>query len=215
MRIYTSLWKIKMKYIYSSLLFLLIPFLAFAQFDPEYDEPEDKDTTKTEAPQQPVEEESDYEEEYRPTFLERTYIGGNLGFSFRSNFFYFDVSPLAGYDLIPQVWSVGLGATYRFQRSFGNNFDVYGGRAFSRVNISNTFFLHIEYEYLSFVPITSNSIGERRWDNNVLGGGGIWFSKSDRGGYYFSVLYALTADGGSFYNNNPWVISPGFVFYIK
>lgn len=214
MKIFTLSWKNKMRIVILSFLCLIFAIAANAQFDPDYDEPEEKDTTQTEKPQEPRDNQDD-EIEYKPTFLERTYVGGNIGLSFGSNFFFLDVSPLAGYDIIPQVWSVGLGATYRYQRWFGNNFDIYGGRAFTRINIGNTFFLHGEFEYLSFVPTSITSVGERLWGDNILGGGGIWFNKSDRGGFYLLVLYALTTDSGSLYEENPLVISPGFVFYIQ
>ncbi len=190
---------------------LILSTQSMAQFDPEYNEPEEKDTTKTEEAKSTQED----PQEYKPSFLERTYVGGNVGLSLGPNFFFFDVSPLSGYDLIPQVWSVGLGITYRYQRWFGNNFDIYGGRIFTRVNIPKSFFLHFEYEYLNFIPATINSIGERFWDDNILVGGGIWFNKSERGGAYLSVLYVLTTDPGSLYQDNPLVISPGFVFYLK
>jgi hypothetical protein len=203
-----------MKFFLILFIFLAIGIKAIAQFDPEYDDPEENDTTQTEQPQQPKNNEGE-DIEYQLSFLERTYVGGNIGLSLGNNFFFFDVSPLAGYDLIPQIWSVGLGATYRYQRWFGGNYDIYGGRVFTRINIGNTFFLHGEYEYLSFIPVSFTSVGERGWGGNVLAGGGIWFGKSDRGGAYLSVLYALTTENGSLYEENPLVISPGFVFYIK
>jgi len=184
---------------------LILSTQSMAQFDPEYNEPEE-DTTKTEEAKSTQED----PQEYKPSFLERTYVGGNVGLSLGSNNFFFDISPLSGYDLIPQVWSFGLGATYRYQRRFGNNFNIYGGRVFTRVNIPKIFFLHVEYEYLNI-----NSDTESFWDDNILVGGGIWFNKSERGGAYLSVLYVLTTDPGSLYQDNPLVISPGFVFYLK
>lgn len=214
MKIYILSWKNNMKFFFIFYIFLAIGLSANAQFDPEYEEPEEKDTTQTEQPQEPQNSQEE-DIEYKLSFLERTYVGGNIGFFFRSNYLFFDISPLAGYDLIPQIWSVGLGATYRFQREFGQNFDIYGGRIFTRINIGNTFFLHGEYEYLSYIPIGQNFIGERGWNGNVLAGGGIWFNKSDRGGFYLSLLYALTTETGSLYEDNPLIISPGFVFYIK
>jgi len=194
------------------LIGLILSIQSVAQFDPEYNEPEEQDTTATSEEALPKQEDN---VEFKPTFLERTYVGGNIGLSLGSNFFFFDISPLSGYDLIPQVWSVGLGTTYRYQRRFGNNFDIYGGRIFTRVNIPKTFFLHFEYEYLSFIPSMLNFIGERTWGDNILVGGGLWFNKSERGGAYLSVLYVLTTDPGSLYQDNPLIISPGFVFYLK
>ncbi|MFW5759841.1 MAG: hypothetical protein ACOCXH_02540 [Cyclobacteriaceae bacterium] len=208
MKTFTLLWKNNMKIPATIFLSFFIVFTANAQFDPDFDE---KDTTNTEQPQEPQNEEDDRIEIYKPGFLERTYAGGNLGLSLGTGFFFIDIAPLAGYDLIPQVWSVGLGATYRYQRVFGNGSNIYGGRAFTRINIGKFGFLHGEYEYLSHV-LTND---ERIWDGNILAGGGVWFNKSDRGGFYLSVLYALTADSQSFYSDNPLVISPGFVFYIR
>lgn len=205
MKICISLLKNNMRHLFSfvfCVVFLLLAFQSTAQFyDPS--KTEDEDEKEQDEPQN---EKSKPEKD----FLEKVYVGGNIGLQFGTSFALVEVSPLAGYHIAGDL-SAGIGATYQFRRFLGSSDHVYGGRVFARYDIANIFFATAEYEAMRWEVPTEGS----QWVPGVFVGGGIFFSKSDRGGAYLSVLYNLEFDELRSPYNNEWVIRPGFIFYLR
>ncbi|HBG69549.1 MAG: hypothetical protein A2W93_13545 [Bacteroidetes bacterium GWF2_43_63] len=78
------------------------------------------------------------------------FTGGSLGLAF-GNETNIEVSPLFGYHL-SNIVSVGIGGTYQYQHSryYNSSLDVFGGRAFLRIQPLKPVFVHAEYQVLTY-----------------------------------------------------------------
>lgn len=139
-----------------------------------------------------------------PSFLDRVYVGGGLGFSTSNNLTVITLSPIVGY-MITQNLSAGLGVQYQYvnDKFFDTNYNIYGGNVFTRYNF-NQFFLQTEYNRLN-LPIFDFSGNDTRVSRDrFLIGGGIAQPIGKRArinvvGFY-DVLYAEPSVFAS-----PWV----------
>lgn len=104
------------------------------------------------------------------TFKSRVYVGGNFGLNF-GTITMLDVSPMGGFNLTERL-SAGVGLSYIY---FSDNrfvpslrFNMLGGRTFARFLIADQFFLHAEYERMSykdlvFEPGSTVGVMKRVW----------------------------------------------------
>lgn len=163
------------------------------------------------------------EEQEELSFQDRLYFGGNFSFNIGNRSSFIDVSPLAGY-MVNEDFSVGLGATYLYlSREFtlipsGDRFkiknSVYGGRAFLRHSVFDTFFAHAEFESLN-VEFPANDFDQRtvrEWVPGLFVGAGSFQNVFGRGGINLTVLYNLLHDSIKSPYNSAWVIRGGITF---
>lgn len=138
-------------------------------------------------------------------FKDRLYYGGNFSFNMGTRVSFVDISPLAGF-MITEDFSLGLGATYLYlSREFtllpsGIPYrvqsSVYGGSAFLRHNIFNSFFAQASFESLNveFPASDFNQSTIRDWVPGLFVGGGFFQNVFGRGGFNLTVLYNLLHD---------------------
>ena len=156
------------------------------------------------------------EDKEKVPFIDKLFFGGNFWASFGNQAFV-DISPMVGYRVTNRL-SVGIGATYQYQRindRFGNFLgkqNIYGGRLFSRYTIAKDFlgvgnlFAHTEYESL-FAKYSINNFngtveGTQPFPSFFIGGG-LAFPIGNRSAFTISALY------NPFYQeNNSLYLSP-------
>jgi hypothetical protein len=129
----------------------------------------------------------------KPDFRERIFTGGGIGASFSSYYDYVSVSPLVGYRITNRL-AGGLQFQYRYTNykgytpSFSTN--DFGISPFLRFSIFGPFFLHAEYEYLSYqYPINASGDKQRKGYDSFMAGGGFFQPIGRRAGFYASALY--------------------------
>lgn len=152
------------------------------------------------------------------TLKDRLYFGGNLSLNVFSQSKFIDVSPLVGY-MIDENWSAGGGFTYQYiSREFtaipsGDRFtvssSVYGGRAFIRRNINETYFAYTEFETLNAEFGVGNANSEREWVPGLFIGAGTFQPFFANGGINVMVLYNLLHDELRSPYNSEWVFRVG------
>lgn len=108
-----------------------------------------------------------------PSFMDRVYFGGGLGFSSDNYATFISVSPIVGY-MITQNLSAGVGIQYQYIRYkfLDVSGNTYGGNIFTRYNI-NQFFLQTEYSQINIEVSPDNDLKNRRTFDRLLFGGGI------------------------------------------
>jgi len=78
------------------------------------------------------------------------FTGGNLGLTFgdETNI---EFSPLFGYH-ISNIFSAGIGGSYQYYHSryWATSINIFGGRVFMRLQPLKPFFIHGEYEVLTY-----------------------------------------------------------------
>ncbi len=193
-------------------LFLFLSVNAFAQ---DYNYVEEKDEKKEEPKKEEKEPEKTKEED-PPSFKDRVFFGGNLGFQF-GDITFIDISPLAGYKITNQLHA-GIGVSYQYFKDsrFTNDYSssILGYRTFGRYMVTENVFPHVEFESLSF-KFQDNFGTElsRQWYNSLLAGVGIAQPIGRRGAINALVLYNLSynSDEPSLYAS-PWITRIGFVF---
>lgn len=148
-----------------------------------------------------------------PSFWDRTYYGGNFSLQF-GNFTFVDISPLMGYMLTEKL-SAGVGGTYQYYRydirGFKFSGNTYGGRVFSRYNITPQFFAHGEVEQLNLEFVTADFQRVREWVPGVFIGGGYFAPFNKRGGFQIMALYNLAYDEIRSPYGSPIIFRVGFV----
>lgn len=146
-----------------------------------------------------------------------------FGGSSSSSGFYLEISPLVGYR-ITEKWSAGPGLInqYKYEKfnlSPGKVQEFssynYGLRAFTRYQLFPAFFLHAEYEtlsynYLSYNPFTKEIDQLRRSVDGLFVGGGYRSYMTERTAIDISVLVNLNESRYSPYPNP--IFRVGFVF---
>ncbi|MGK7392203.1 MAG: hypothetical protein ACNS60_17755 [Candidatus Cyclobacteriaceae bacterium M2_1C_046] len=170
-----------MRYLVPLIFITCISFTSYSQIDIDFDED--------------------------PSFSDRIFFGGGLGFSTNNVATMIAVSPIAGY-MITEKLSAGLGVQYQYinYKFFDLSVNNYGGNIFTRYNI-NQFFAQIEYNLMNMeIPTTADS-DVRVYVDRLLIGGGISQPLGRRArvnivGYY-DVFYQPGATT-QFYNS-PWV----------
>lgn len=137
-------------------------------------------------------EETGYE--YRESFVERLYLGGNLAFSFSNTSTFINVSPYVGYRVTDE-FSVGPGLIYQYN-SYRNritntstSYSIYGGSFFARYVFMEYIIMQATYELINYPTILrefGGSIDERANENYLYLGGGIQYPVSDN--FWLTVL---------------------------
>jgi hypothetical protein len=128
-----------------------------------------------------------------PEWKDRMFFGGGLGASFGSQYDFVSVSPLVGYKLTPKL-AGGIQFQYRYTKYKYTTPEVstndWGFSPFLRYNIFPPFFLHAEYEYLSYVYAVDTD-GEKLRDsyNSVMAGGGFFQPIGRNAGFFALALY--------------------------
>ncbi|MDQ3046127.1 MAG: hypothetical protein M3R27_01165 [Bacteroidota bacterium] len=134
-------------------------------------------------------------------FLDRVFIGGNLGFQFGTVTFA-EVSPLIGYRITDKIHA-GIGATYQYYHYKDKYYDfktnVYGGRVFGRYYFLDYLFGHGEYEYLN---LEAFDFQRRRVEvGSLLGGVGYLQRFGNSSGIFAMILYNFTESAYTPYTN--------------
>lgn len=145
-------------------------------------------------------------------FIDRFYIGGNLGAQF-GTITSIDVSPLIGIKIYKGLTG-GIGFTYQYfsNKSYEPKFEtsLYGGRVFLRYYLpilNEGLFLHAEYEMLNYekiiVDVNSARVVDqyRDWMPSYLVGAGY---RQNIGGRVFidiAILWNLNDKPDSPYRN--------------
>ena len=152
-----------------------------------------------------------------PAAESRWYYGGNVGFSFWSDYTYLGIYPLAGYKITPQ-FSVGgkIGYSYINYKDANPSYDThnYGGSIFTRYRIIPQIYLHGEFVYFSFerrtIDIVNQQFGtERVWVPFLLLGGGFSQNVGPNVWVFAEVLFDVINDENSPYKSGEPFISVG------
>lgn len=139
-----------------------------------------------------------------PSFTDRLFFGGGLGFSSDNSATFISLSPIAGY-MITQNLSAGVGLQYQYihYKFVDVGVNNYGGNIFTRYNF-NQFFAQVEYDLMNMeLPIATDN--NRVYVDRMLIGGGISQPIGSRARINIVGFYDLFyQDGASFYRS-PWV----------
>lgn len=108
-----------------------------------------------------------------PSFMDRVYFGGGVGFSSDNYATFVSVSPIVGY-MITQNLSAGVGIQYQYikYKFLDVSGNTYGGNIFTRYNI-NQFFIQSEYNTTNIEVSPADDFKNRRTFERLLFGGGI------------------------------------------
>jgi hypothetical protein len=145
--------------------------------------------------------------------MNRWFVGGTVGLGF-GDVDWVELSPFAGYRASELV-SVGAGLIWRYRKDnrFDNDLSTndYGFNLFSRFNVARPFFLHLEYEYLSYQFIRGDLSKDRTNYSSVLGGGGVAYPISRNASFFAVLLYNFSYDSSERYSpyGDPWVLRAG------
>lgn len=147
------------------------------------------------------------------SFSERLYFGGGLGFTSSSYATVLNLSPSIGYMFTPK-FSSGVGVIYQYvnYKSIDINTHNYGGRLFSRYNITPQFFAYGEYELLNYEFPTANGSEYgtvRELSPSLFVGAGYFQPFGRRGGISFMFLYNLIYDEDNSSYPRPYVVRVG------
>lgn len=143
-----------------------------------------------------VSAQTDKEIQDNSSFLERVYVGGNLGLQF-GDVTNIQIAPIVGYR-ITNDFSAGVGVQYqytklkRFAPALTSN--NYGASVFTRYRIKSPFFLQAEYEYLNYENFISATEKSRRSISSIFVGGGISQPIGANAAFTLSVMYNLSYD---------------------
>lgn len=146
-----------------------------------------------------------------PSFKDRIFFGGGLGFSGSSQQTNITLSPIVGY-MITQQWSAGVGVTYQYikLKHYDISDNLWGGNVFTRYSISQ-FFAQAEYDYINFDSNLLDDLDNRDSATRLLLGGGISQPLGNRGAVNLLAMYDLTYNNDGPYDS-PWVFRVYFSF---
>jgi hypothetical protein len=118
---------------------------------------------------------------------ERLVFGGGLGLGFGSDQDYILISPSIGY-LFARKLMAGVNLTYQYNnyKFFSPSIKThsYGGGPFARYLLFRGFFVHTEYEYLSY-----EFLDYREGYESFMAGGGFIQPLGGKASLYFLALY--------------------------
>jgi hypothetical protein len=152
-----------------------------------------------------------------PASESKWYYGGNIGFSFWSDYTYLGIYPLVGYKIKPQ-FSVGgkIGYSYINYKDANPSYDThnYGGSIFTRYRIIPQIYLHGEFVYFSFEHQTYDLVNrefgtERIWVPFLLLGGGFSQNISPNVWAFAEVLFDVINNSNSPYKSGEPLVSFG------
>ena len=185
-------------------LVLFIGLISYAQNN-------NPDSTKTNQPQQEV-------QQSQPS---KWYYGGTVGFNFWGDYFYLSVNPLIGYQVSPK-FSVGGKVQYAYIND--SRYDPleltshnYGAGIFARFRPIYQVYLHAEFDYASYenytvyTPLVGQPYAEseRNWVPFLLLGGGFVQRVGPNASVYVEVLFDVIQDENSPYEDWDPIISVG------
>jgi len=139
---------------------------------------------------------TDKEIQDNSSFLDRVFVGGNLGLQF-GDITNVQIAPIAGYR-VTNDFSAGVGVQYqyikykRFAPALTSN--NYGTSVFARYRVKDPFFLQVEYEYLNYEYYVTASEPLRSSLSSLFVGGGISQPINANAAFTLSVLYNLSYD---------------------
>lgn len=151
------------------------------------------------------------------SFFDRVYFGGNFGAQF-GTFTHIEASPIVGYMINPKL-SAGVGVIYQYFRDKGSiqvgdyETNIYGGKLFSRYNLTNQLFAYTEYENINLDVINNTSRGfelGRAWVPAYFIGGGYFQPLGNRAGVMVMALYNVLYNPNRSPYNSPFVLRIGF-----
>lgn len=155
----------------------------------------------------------------KPSFLDRTYVGGSFNVQFGTYTVVY-ISPVVGY-MITRSLSGGVGVTYQYVKTSSNAFNfkyetnTYGGRLFLRQNFEFfklPLFAYSEYETLNIEYPVSTTELDRQWYDRLFIGGGLFQPIGRRGGFYILVMYDVMHESLNPFYPSPWEYRIGFTF---
>lgn len=136
----------------------------------------------------------------------RLFFGGDIGFIF-GDYTNIELSPLIGYRLTDRL-SIATQFKYSYTKSkyYDISFSDYGLALSSSYNITKQIFAHVEYEYISIDSQLYNLWGlytnqKRISFNNILVGGGYRTQIGDRSFANLMILWNISNNAYSVYNN--------------
>lgn len=145
-----------------------------------------------------------------PSFKERIYTGGGIGFSSGSYSTYLTLSPTIGYMLDSKT-SVGVGVTYQYYKDKVYNAEDhrYGGDIFLLRMIVGRVFVMGQYSLINMNRFPSIETNPRETFKRFLLGGGV-SQPIGRAFLNFTALYdisyALDNNSSNYPYSSPWVI---------
>jgi len=147
---------------------------------------------------------------------DKFYAGGGVGLGF-GDVNFVDLSGVFAYNVVPRV-TTGLRLTWRsrddgrFEERITTN--DYGAAIFARFFVKRPFFLHAEYERMSFEYIRSDLSTSRDEFDSFLVGGGAAHPLSAHATLFVSALYNLAYDSDEFRQpyTSPWIVRAGVGF---
>lgn len=150
------------------------------------------------------------EEVEEPGIWDRIYFGGGGTLQF-GDITIIGASPIVGYMITDRL-SAGVGITYQYinYRYFDWSTNTYGGRVFTRYNITPAIYTMGEYESLNMDLYGRNNDLPRVWVDRLLLGGGYFQSFGRRGGINIGLMYDFLYMQGSSPYRSPWVYRVGF-----
>jgi hypothetical protein len=140
-----------------------------------------------------------------PSFKDRIYVGGGLGFSSSSYSTYLSLSPVAGYMLTRKL-SVGVGLTYQYYKDKFNDADDhrYGGNVYVMQMLIYNVFVIGQYNVINLSRAPHIEGYPRETFTRFLIGGGV-SQPMGRANLNIMAMYDVTHDSNSPYGS-PWVI---------
>jgi hypothetical protein len=166
-------------------------------------------------------------EKEKLNFSERLVFGGDIGLSF-GTITYIKLAPVIGYRITSRL-TAGLGPIYIYEnyKAYKLETSTYGGKAILSFTVFKgssgeyafnigDIVLHAENELINVESIYLNTqtqmfyFGDRLWIDNLLLGGGISQPISGRFSFSLFILWDVTGNEFSPYNNP--VLKFGFSF---
>lgn len=140
---------------------------------------------------------TDKEIQDNSSFLDRVFVGGNLGLQF-GDITNVQIAPIVGYRITNDL-SAGIGLQYQYTKNKRINPAIvsnnYGTSIFTRYRVKDPFFLQAEYEYLNYeVTFIPSFETERRTASSLFVGGGITQPIGANAAFTLSVMYNLSYD---------------------
>jgi len=147
---------------------------------------------------------------------DRFYVGGGLGLGF-GDVNFVDLSGVLAYNVGRRV-TTGIRLTWRSREDNRDQRDIttndYGAAVFGRFFVKRPFFLHAEYEYLSYEFIRVDATTTREGFDSFLVGGGAAHPLSKHATLFVTALYNLSYDSSERLQpyDNPWIFRAGVGF---
>jgi len=136
----------------------------------------------------------------------RLFFGGDLGFVF-GDYTNIEFSPLVGYRFTDRLsFATQIKYNYINSKYYDLSFSNYGFALSSSYNITEQIFAHAEYEYISIDSKLYNLWGlytnqKRISFSNILVGGGYRTQIGDRSYANLMILWNISDNAYSVYNN--------------